>query len=76
MIDDFDNGGKTVCEFAVGEEDDAADFHIPPVRRGELDFGHYFLAGCGFEREATCQFMLFFVWLEGERLRVCVHEYW
>lgn len=37
MIDDLDNGGQTAGVRSVAKEDNAADFHHPPLRGLDVD---------------------------------------
>lgn len=37
VVDDLDNGGQTAGVRSVAEEDNAADFHHPPLRGLDLD---------------------------------------
>ena len=40
VVNDLNDGSETVDEFAMGEEDDAADFHVAPCGGVDFDFCH------------------------------------
>ena len=40
VINDLNNGRQTPDEFAVGEEDNAADFDVAPMRDFDVDICH------------------------------------
>ena len=41
VVDYLDNSSQAILEFAVCEENHAADFDLPPLRGGNIDFGHH-----------------------------------